>query len=98
VWGTLLVIREWASIHRAQPVKDFLSAGAAARLHLVQLPSYAPNLDPDEGVWNHLKRVELANRCCRDLDELRWELGPAIRRLRRKPQVLTASFAQCGYL
>jgi transposase len=96
--GKLLVVWDGASIHRAQPVKDFLAAGAAARLHLVQLPAYAPDLNPDEGVWNHLKRVELANRCCQDLDELRWELSLAIRRLRRKAQVLAACFQQCGYL
>jgi transposase len=98
VRGKLLVVWDGASIHRAQPVKDFLAAGAAARLHLVQLPGYAPDLNPDEGVWNHLKRVELKNRCCQDLDELRWELGLAIRRLRRKPHLLTACFRQCGYL
>ena len=96
--GTLLVIWDGAPIHRGQAVKDFLAAGAAARLQLVQLPGYAPDLNPDEGVWNHLKRGELKNRCCQDLDELRWELGLAIRRLRRKPQVLAACFTQCGYL
>jgi transposase len=96
--GKLLVIWDGASIHRAQPVKDFLTAGAAARVQLVQLPAYAPDLNPDEGVWNHLKRVELKNRCCHDLDELRWELGLAIRRLRRKPGVLAACFQHCGYL
>jgi transposase len=96
--GKLLVVWDGASIHRAQPVKDYLAAGAAARLHLVQLPGYAPDLNPDEGVWNHLKRVELKNRCCHDLDELRWEVGLAIRRLQRRPQVLAACFTQCGYL
>ena len=98
VRGQLLVIWDGASIHRAQPVKDFLAAGAATRLQLAQLPGYAPDLNPDEGVWNHLERVELTNRCCQDLDELRWELGLAIRRLRRKPHLLTACFRQCGYL
>jgi transposase len=98
VRGKLLVIWDGAPIHHCQPVKDFLAAGAARRLQLARLPGYAPELNPDEGVWNHLKRVELANRCCHDLDELRWELGLAIRRLRRKARLLTACFRQCGYL
>ena len=96
--GKLLVIWDGASIHHAQPVKDFLAAGAAARLHLEWLPGYAPDLNPDEGVWNLLKRGELKNRCCQDMPELRWELGLAIRRLRRKVHLLTACFRQCGYL
>jgi transposase len=98
VRGKLLVIWDGAPIHRGQAVKDFLAAGAAARLHLAQLPPYAPDLNPDEGVWNHLKRVELKNRCCQDLDELRWEVGLAIRRLRRRPHVLAACVTQCGYV
>ncbi len=96
--GKLLVIWDGASIHHCQPVKAFLAAGAAKRLHLERLPAYAPDLNPDEGVWNHLKRGELKNRCCHDLDELRWELGLAIRRLRRSPQRLSGCFKQCGYL
>ena len=98
VRGKLLVVWDGAPIHRGQAVKDFLAAGAAARLHLVQFPGYAPELNPAEGVWNHLKRVELKNRCCQDLGELRWELGLAIRRLRRRPHVLSACVTQCGYV
>jgi transposase len=96
--GKLLVVWDGAPIHRGQAVKDFLAAGAATRLHLAQLPPYAPDLNPDEGVWNHRKRVELKNRCCPDLDELRWELELAIRRLRRRPHVLAACVTQCGYV
>jgi transposase len=98
VRGKLLVIWDGAPIHRAQPVKAFLAAGAAARLQLQQVPGYAPDLNPDEGVWNLLKRVELKNRCCQDRDELRWELGLAIRRLRRRRHLIGACFAQCGYV
>lgn len=96
--GKLLVIWDGASIHHGRAVKAFLAAGAAHRLHLERLPGYAPDLNPDEGVWNHLKRGELKNRCCHDLDELRWELGLAIRRRRRKAHLLSACFRQCGYV
>jgi transposase len=101
VWGKLLVVWDGASIHCGQAVKDILAAGAAGaavRLHLVHLPGYAPDLNPAEGVWNLLKRVELKNRCCQHLDELRWELGLALRRLRRRPPVLTTCVTQCSYV
>ncbi len=98
VRGKLLVIWDGAPIHHGQAVMDFLAQGAAKRLHLERLPGYAPELGPDEGVWNLLGRGELKNRCCHDLDELRWELGLAIRRLRRKADRLVACFRQCGYL
>jgi len=97
IHGKLLVIWDGAPIHRGRAVREFLAAGGAQRLHLVQLPAYAPDLNPDEGVWNLLKRGELKNRCCGDLDELRWELNLAIRRLRRRPQVIRGCFGPCGF-
>ena len=95
--GKLLVPWDGASIHHNQDVQTFLAAGAARRLHLERLPAYAPDLNPDEGIWRHLKHVELRNRCCQTMDELRWELGLAVRRLRRNPHVIQGCFKQCGF-
>lgn len=95
--GPLLVIWDRAPIHRAQVVKDFLAQGGAARLYLAQLPAYAPELNPDEGIWQYLKRVELRNVCCDDLAELRLELRLATARLRHKYAVLQGCVTGCGY-
>ena len=78
-------------------IKAFLVAGATKRLHLERLPGDAPDLNPDEGMWNYLKRVELANVCCRDLAELRTHVIGARERLRHKRGVLRACSRQCGY-
>jgi transposase len=75
--GKLLAVWDGAPIHRAKPVKDFLVAGAAQRLQLEQLPAYAPELNPDEGIWNYLKRVELRNLRCQGLAHLRDEVRRA---------------------
>jgi len=96
--GKLVVVWDGARIHHGQAVKHFLAQGAAARLHLERLPAYAPDLNPAEGIWNMLKRGELKNRCCQDLEELRWELGLAIRRLQRLRERVRGCIAQCGYL
>jgi transposase len=96
--GKLLVIWDGASIHRGQPVKDFLAAGAAHRLRLEILPGYAPDLNPlDQGVWQHLKHVELANVCCTDLRHLRRELQGAVGRLRHKPHIIRGCIRHAGY-
>ena len=95
--GKLLVIWDGAPIHRGQPLKDFLRRGAAKRLHLERLPGYAPDLNPAEGIWNYLKRVELANRCCADLATLGLALRRAKERLRHKRTVIRACFTQAGY-
>ena len=51
--GKLVVIWDGSPIHRGHEIKDFLKRGAAKRLHLEQLPGYAPDLNPDEGIWNY---------------------------------------------
>jgi transposase len=95
--GKLLVIWDGAPIHRGQPIKDYLRRGAAKRRHLEPLPGYAPDRTPAEGIWNDLKRVELANRCCADLDALGLALRQAKERLRHKRNVLHACFTHAGY-
>lgn len=94
--GKLLVIWDRSPIHRSKVVKAFLSKGAAKRLHLAQLPTYAPELNPDEGIWNILKRGELKNVCCRDLTHLGLELRRAKERLRHKREVIRGCIRQCG--
>jgi transposase len=92
--GNLLVIGDGLPAHHSQAVKDFLRQGAAQGLHLERLPAYAPDLNPDEGIWRYLKQVELKNLCCHNLDELPYELRKATARLRHKTDVILACFKQ----
>ena len=93
--GKIVLVWDGARIHHSAAVKAFLKAGAARRLRLIRLPAYAPELNPDEGVWRWLKR-HLGNLCCPDMVELRYELGLAIQRLRSRPQVIQSFFEKAG--
>lgn len=92
----LLVLWDGGSIHRATVVKDFLADGWAAKIHLERFPAYAPELNPDEGVWQHLKHVELRNLCCLDFAHLTAELHLALRRVRRRPDLIRSFFTGAG--
>src|SRR5262249_17477559 len=83
-----LVSWDGGRIPRANEVKHFLAAGWARKIHLERFPAYAPELNPEEGVWQHLKHVELRNLGCADFDHLRIELHLALRRLRRRPDLI----------
>jgi transposase len=96
--GKLLIVWDGAPIHRSKVIKAFLANGASERLHLERLPGYAPELNPDEGIWSYLKYVELKNVACRDLDHLRDELRKAVGRLRHKPTVIQGCIAQTGLI
>jgi transposase len=95
--GKLLVIWDGAPIHRCQAVKDFLAQGGAKRIHLERLPGYAPELNPQEGVWNLLKRRELKNLCAADFDQLATELVRAKERLRHRKTILRQCIAHAGF-
>lgn len=96
--GKILVLWDSSPIHRAKKIQAFLANGAAARIHLERLPAYAPEPNPDEGIWRHLKRVELRNRACRDLSHLRVELRKATQHLRNKPDIIKGCIRQPGYI
>ncbi len=90
----LLVIWDGSPIHRRQAVQEFV-AGTKGKVRVEALPGYAPDLNPwDEGGWNHLEHVEMSNLVCRDLEELHEQFHLAISRLRQKPRLVQAFFAQ----
>jgi transposase len=92
----LLVIWDGSPIHRRAEVTEFVSE-ARGKVWLGALPGYAPDLNPwDEGGWHHLKDVEMGNLVCRDREELHQELILAIGRLRQRPPLMRAFFAQAG--
>jgi transposase len=93
----LLIIWDGGPIHRGQPVRDLLAEVGPGRLRVERLPGYAPDLNPDEGIWQHLKRVELRNACCRSLQHLREALREATIRLCQKPQIIQGCIRHAGY-
>jgi transposase len=94
----LIVSWDGAPIHRNRKVHAFLASQPAGWLQLVPLPGYAPEWNPNEGVWDTLKVKELANLACGDLAEMRQELHQAAQRLRRHPDVIRGCFRESGYL
>jgi transposase len=92
----ILIIWDGSPIHRSHLIQEFLANGAAQRLHLERLPAYAPELNPDEGIWAQLKGVELRHVGCFNLPHLRHELHDAVRRIRRKPRIIQGCFKGAG--
>ena len=92
----VLVVWDGSPIHRRAAVAEFV-AGTRGKVWLEALPGYAPDLNPwDEGGWNHLKNVQLRNAACRDLEELHEQFHLAVGRLRQRPALVRAFFAQAG--
>jgi transposase len=56
--GTVILIWDRGGIHKGDPIRAFLKEHS--RLHVEYFPGYAPELNPDEGVWDQTKKA-LAN-------------------------------------
>jgi transposase len=92
----MVVMWDGAPIHRRRLIQEFLANGAAPRLHLERLSAYAPELNPDEGIWQQLKGVELRNVCCGDVPHVHHERRDAVKRVRRKPRMIQGCFQGAG--
>ncbi len=92
----LLVIWDGSPIHRRREVREFLTRRAARQIHIEPLPFYAPDLNPAEWLWRHLKEAELPNLACLDLEQLHMEFHLAVGRVRCRSSLLSSFFAGAG--
>ena len=91
--GKLLIVWDGLPAHRSRLVKEFL-AEQAGRVWVERLPAYAPELNPVEYIWGYWKKHELPNFCPKDYDQLSREARAALRRMRRRPTLVTAFWQQ----
>ena len=89
----ILLIWDGAAIHRSKLVRDYL-ASTKGRVRAERLPPYAPELNPVEYLWAHLKSHEIANLITTQAWELSFEATTALRKMRRRPSILAACFSQ----
>ncbi len=71
--GPVIVVWDRLSAHRSAAVREF--ALSQPRLVFEWLPAYAPELNPVEWLWAHLKGHSLAHLCPEDVDELLDAIG-----------------------
>lgn len=90
--GRVILFGDGLNTHRSKKTRAALR-GHRERLRVYRLPAYAPELNPDEGVWGWRKGYALAGQCPPDLERLEHSIRLAHRRLRRRSQVIR-SFIQ----
>lgn len=91
--GDLVVVWDGLRSHRSRLVKEFV-ASTNGRLEIEFLPAYAPELNPVEYLWGYWKKHELPNFCPKDYGELSYYARKALRKMRRRPTLVTAFWKQ----
>ena len=89
----LLVVWDGLPAHRSRLVRDYL-ASLDGWIHVEYLPAYAPELNPVEYIWAYWKQPELPNVCPKDFWSLGQEARRTLRRMRRRPRLITAFWKQ----
>jgi transposase len=65
------------------------------RLHVFHLPSYSPDFNPDEGVWNHLKHQELKSHQAKARKALKVLARRKLTSMSKRPRRLRGIFFRC---
>ena len=77
--------------HKTALVKQYV-ASTEGRLTLHVLPGYAPDLNPDELVWSHVKRTGTARRPLRQGEKLRDKIEEQLAKLQQMPHLIRSFF------
>jgi transposase len=91
--GRVVVLLDNGGIHRCVEVNTFVWLNRR-RLELRRVPPYAPELNPDEGIWDVLKNDKLAIYCPRDLEALEGAVEAELRLLQRSPHRVQQAMRQ----
>lgn len=94
--GRILLLWDSARIHKSAELKEFRKLDTIDRLVIEHFPPYAPEVDPQEYVWQHLKHVDLRNLTTCSIDDLWGRLREATQRLRCRAGMLSNLVRRAG--
>jgi len=87
----IIVIEDNSPVHKAKIVDKFVEQNKK-RLAVYRLPSYAPELNPDEHVWEYLKAYELKTHQAKNEDELKHLVKRKMHKIQRNKQLILSFF------
>ena len=93
--GPMTILWDQSKIHeRSSVVKAYLAKHP--EIVTEDFPGFAPETNPDEGVWGWTKYHRLANFAPEDTKELRSRLWGELCALRRRPDLLVSFIRHAG--
>lgn len=90
--GPIFLVLDGHPVHKSKRVKEFV-ASTEGRLRLFILPPYSPHLNPDEWVWNWLKRHKAGKARVAGPDQFRTLVDRYLRSLQKLPALIRGFFA-----
>ena len=89
----IVLIRDNLNTHISAAMRELIAA--RDWLHVIRLPAYAPDLNPTETVWSHLKR-SIGNLAVRGVDQLLAIVKNRLKQIQYRPDLIDAFLAHTG--
>ena len=87
----IIVVEDNAKPHIAKEVKDFVRNNKN-KIAVYYLPTYSPDLNPDEKVWKYLKNVKLKAHQARNKKEFKPLIKSKMMSIQGKPNTIKSFF------
>jgi transposase len=84
------------SVHLVQELADFAEEHKEW-LRVFQMPSYAPELNPQEGIWSLMRRA-MANFVATDLTGLVRIMKRKLKKIQYRPELINGCLAETGLI
>jgi len=87
----IIVIEDSSPVHKSKKVDKFVEQNKT-KFAIYRLPSYSPELNPDEHVWKYLKAYQLRSHQARNTKELKKLVKRKMQSIQRKRGLITSFF------
>ena len=87
----LILIVDRASFHRSKKVRDFVRSHRE-NIRIYFLPRYAPEMNPDEQVWNEVKSKKIGRQSVETKSSLKDKLYSELRSLQKNSEKIKSFF------
>src|SRR6266542_4203772 len=91
--GPIVLIWDNLNTHVSAAMRELIAA--RDWLHVIRLPAYAPDLNPTEGAWSHLKR-SIGNLSVRGVDQLLAIVKNRLKRVQYRSDLIDSFLAHTG--
>lgn len=95
--GKVFLVIDGHPAHTAKLVERYV-AGLAGRLELHRLPTYAPDLNPDEFVWAHMKTNGVSKKPLKKNESLLKRVEEDLGKIKKNPALVKSFFGAASVL
>ncbi|MFE7404346.1 transposase, partial [Streptomyces sp. NPDC057557] len=92
--GPIVLVWDNVRLHLTLCIREFIDRNSDW-LTVFQLPTYAPDLNPQEGIWSLVKR-EIGNLAAADLSQVTRAVKRKLKQIQYRPQVVDGCLAGTG--